>query len=149
MFYRRIENSTANGTALINYTVVMDSSFFTGGVLQVILSLVGHPRTESYFRLSNGTISRTYSSSEIETDGHFRIIRESIVVLDNPVPVDTFHFELGAAIIGITASGITATTRSSRGVVEVINSQFEQPITSPQPQTTSGECRASPNICLV
>ncbi len=109
---------------MINYTKVMDNIHFGGGVFQVILRIVDTPRTETYFRLSDGSNSRTYTSGVhpelmIDVDRSVTFIRDSVIIITTPVPVDTFSFELGATIIG---SNFVVTQRGSRGVVEVIES---------------------------
>ncbi len=107
---------------MINYTMVMDNIHFGGGVFQVILSIVDIPRTETYFRLSDGSTSRTYTSGVhpelmIDVDRSVTFIRDNVTIAATPVPVDTFSFELGATIIG---SNFMIAQIGARGVVEVI-----------------------------
>lgn len=123
-FFSRVESNITNGTILTNYTVVMDSTVFTGGIFQVQLNLLGSPRVETYFRLSDGTTSRTLLSGDIVTEGPVKLVRDSIIIIntpDQPVPVETFTFHLRATIIGLTSSCLTPVNRASRGVVAVFD----------------------------
>ena len=124
VFFSRVENSIANQSTLINYTLVMDNAHF-GLVSTVSLSLVSTPRVENIFRLSNGALSRTYSFGDIglQVVGPVAIIRDSVIIYNDPrqplVP-ETFSFLLGAAIVGVTTSSqLVVTQRGSRAVVEV------------------------------
>ena len=106
---------------MINYTVVMDNSHF-GVVSSVFLSLIETPRVEQIFRLSNGATSRTYDSAELQVAGPITIISDNIVIYNNPrqpLAPETFHFALGATIIGVN-SGIVVVQRGSIGLVEVL-----------------------------
>ena len=121
VFYARIENSTATLTAIINYTVVINSLQFNGFVLQATLSLLGTSRTEIYFRLSNGTTSRLHiiGDPELMIDGSMTVIRESIILFNSPVPVDTYVFELGVIVFG---SDHTFGLTTSMVLVQVVES---------------------------
>ena len=125
IFYTRVENSIANETRVINYTLTMDNNHFGGAVFQVALSLIDTRRTEMYFRLSGGSLSRTYTagiSPELVNNDPITFISDSVIIINTPeqrIPVDTFSFELGATIIG---SNFRVTQTGSRGVVGVIES---------------------------
>ena len=127
VFFTQIVNCIATGTSVINYTVVMDTSFFGTQFIYARLYLLDTVRTEMYFRLSDGSTSRdfTFADPELVVDGAVAIIRDSVIVINNPaqpVPIDTFGFQLGATIAGFFGVGFRASSISSRGVVEVIPS---------------------------
>ena len=120
-FFGRVENTVAAGTAVINYTVVMNNAHFNNLVLQARLSIVDTPRTETYFRLSNNETSNTYALGNpgLVMNGPVTIIRESVIISVTPVPVDVFDFEIRAIALGPNgAFGLNI----SRGVVIVTES---------------------------
>ena len=104
----------------------MNTSYF-GTVSTVILTLLDNGRTETYFKLSDGTTSRTYIfgiDQELRISDQVTFITESVIIINTlaqPVPAETFSFELGAVIVGVNpGTDIVSTQRSSRGLVEVL-----------------------------
>ena len=120
VYYNKVQDTILNGSTVINLTLVIDNVHFGGPLYHTAINLLDTPRTEMFFRLSNGRTSSQYTSSDpaLMVEGTTTVINDSVIIIntqEQPVPVETFSFEILAVIASV--NGIT--TRESRGIVDI------------------------------
>ena len=128
----RLFTSVADRSTIINFTVVANNAQFNGLVTTLILSLVGTRRSEELFKLSDGSLSRSYNfgDSELQTDGATTFVSNSIIIRNNPMlttPLtpEVYDIGIGGLVVGIAGGDGEVPLQQARstGLIKVIESE--------------------------
>ena len=121
--YFRINNtSIQNRSTVFEFTIVLESRLFTSPVASASLALIKNDRVERIFRLSNGELTRSFFILSLELNGKTRILRESVIALNNltnPIQPALYDFDIIAVIVEPSTQHVTR--RQSTGLVQLLS----------------------------
>ena len=121
--YFRINNtSIQNRSTVFEFTIVLESRLFTSPVASASLALIKNDRVERIFRLSNGELTRNFFILSLELNGETRILRESVIALNNltnPIQPALYDFDIIAVIVEPSTQHVTR--RQSTGLVQLLS----------------------------
>ena len=127
-YFRSIDNSIQNRSTVFEFTIVLDNNYF-GVLASVSVNLFKNSLVESIFKLSDNTLSRVYSvaagneDNEVENTGSFTIVRDTVIVFNNPVsPIAPDIYDFMLETIGIGSSFQLFGIAQSQGLVQVVES---------------------------
>ena len=117
-YFQNVDTSIQNRSTVFNFTAVVGNGSLA---MFISLNILKNARVERIFKFSNGAVSRDYSVNPQESDGQERLIRERVIVINDPMnPIETglYDFNIIVTTVGISPQQIYRAT--AIGLVQVM-----------------------------